>query len=108
MRIPAPLPGFVPHGGPVVLPQASGTTLPNTERPNEPASDKTGIRPEFRKLLEQRLDGWLGEPGSEKHATVAKQARPFMGQDGDFRIDALPDDAKKELVKLQKAAERCV
>ncbi|MBS1713400.1 MAG: hypothetical protein JST30_03600 [Armatimonadetes bacterium] len=101
-----PLPGTVPQGSSAVLPGSSsvGTGLAapvNTESGSKEAS----LRPEFRRLLEQRLNGWVGEAGSERRRTVAKQAGPYLDERGGFDLETLPEGTKRELAKLEKASE---
>lgn len=101
----SPLPGFVPQSTNAVLPSPLEARL-DAPRPAAPEDKKdAALRPEFQKLLEQRLNGWVGEAGSERRRTVVKQAGPYLDQEGKFDLDSLPSETKAELVKLEKASE---
>lgn len=62
------------------------------------------IRPDFAQPLAERVTGSLGKPGSDSYEVLKRAYEPFM-QDGKVKLDALPEDAKRELARLQGAAE---
>ena len=61
------------------------------------------LRPDFSQALEQSMTAKIGL-GNQKNSMLEKAFSPFM-EEGKFETDKLPSPAKRELVKLQKAAE---
>lgn len=69
-----------------------------------PKPNVNRLRDDFARDLEQRVQRFLGAPGSPQRERMEKLVEPLM-EDGRLSIDRLPDSAKKELTKLQEAAE---
>lgn len=63
------------------------------------------LRPDYRQGLERRIDGFLGPRGSQSRAVLEKSFGEYL-KDGKFDLKALPADAQRELMKLQKASEQ--
>lgn len=62
------------------------------------------VRADFAEALERRVDAFLGKPGSTQREVLDRAYGAYL-EDGKFEVDKLPDEAKKELAKLQKASE---
>lgn len=62
------------------------------------------IRADFAAGLRQELDRRLGAPGSEVRARL-EAAYGSLITEGKLDLDKLPDKAKADLLKLQKASE---
>jgi len=62
------------------------------------------IRPDFAVGLRQELDRQLGAPGSEIRNKLEASYGSLMTE-GKLDLDKLPDKAKADLLKLQKASE---
>lgn len=69
-----------------------------------PKASVTKLRDDFAKDLERRVQRFLGPEGSEQRGRMSALVEPLM-EDGKLRLDRLPEDAKRELHKLQEAAE---
>lgn len=74
------------------------------------AKAKASLREDFRKALEERLDGWLGKPGTERRAKIESTVSALLSEpsaDGrrTLDLDRISDEKKTELMKLQKASQ---
>lgn len=65
---------------------------------------RTGLRQDFTRELERRLEGSLGAPGTERRARMEKAFEPML-REGRVDLDALPEEAQRELQRLQDASE---
>ncbi len=67
------------------------------------------IRGDFARMLEGRLSGWIGQPGTERFENLKSMLgnKVSQGENGSvtIKIDSLPIETKAELEKLQRAAE---
>ena len=62
------------------------------------------IRGDFEAALEKKVNGFLNVPDDNRRAVLHKAYGEYM-TDGKFDLDKIPEQAKRELAKLQKAAE---
>lgn len=81
----------------------SGVSPATVQATRQPAATPK-VRADFAEALERRVDAFLGKPGSTQREVLDKAYGAFM-EDGKFDVEKLPDEAKKELAKLQKASE---
>jgi hypothetical protein len=67
---------------------------------------KTSIRRDLAQSLEQTLKGLVGRPGTDQHARMTEALKEITNPEtGQLDLDKLPDKARKDLLKLQSAAE---
>lgn len=81
-----------------------------TAKPQESAKHRVEVRSDFRHALEQKLESWLGRPGTPERARVENFVKHLMTEPdlrGVRHLDLSKLDDKKvaELKKLQKASE---
>jgi hypothetical protein len=75
------------------------TTLPDAPRVDQ----RLALRDDFRRALEAKIESFLGEKGSVRR-TVLEAALPGLGGES-LDLNRLPDQAKRDLSRLQGAAE---
>lgn len=113
MTRPTPLPGSVPtSSGSPLLDKLNNRKAPGSiEDVSTLERQKPSIRADFKRELEARLTGWLGQPESERYSTLKPLVGPYLKQDKgqdespEIDIDKLPLKAQQDLEKLQGAAE---
>lgn len=109
-----PLPGSVPTGRSddslhKLLTKKQTAEVAPTGRGS--AAPGARIRPDFQRELEARLEGWLGQPGSERFENLKPlvssylKPEPTSAKGSRVDLDKLPEKTKADLEKLEHAAE---
>lgn len=63
-----------------------------------------GLRADFRKALETKVDQFLGPKGSDRRTILEPTFEQVMTE-GKFDLSKMPTTAKRELARLEKASE---
>lgn len=71
---------------------------------------ETALKKEFANELSQKIDAWIGAPGTSHRKAMEQRVAPLLGEPDDsgvrrFDLASLGDEKVAELKRLEKAAE---